>query len=106
MPDTGSDLPDLTFPEIKANIARGLSQQLSKTFDAIAKTAIRASAEFSEVPEGEAEILPTIQKAHSLVTLIIDDAMRGLGEATTYAMCHATVSTLMEEDSRKPEAEI
>jgi hypothetical protein len=80
MPDNSS-----YFSEMQAGASAKLSRDLASTFDAIAKTAMRASAEFSD-PENDLGVFPKIQKAHSVVTLLIDDAMRGLNEAITAAM--------------------
>jgi len=86
-----------TYAEIRSNISRELSKKLSATFDEIAKIAIRASAEFSETT-GDPDVPGKIQKAHSMVTLIIDDAMRGLGESANYALGTGVLSVLEEQE--------
>jgi len=86
---------DLTFAEVQGNVKRSLCGTLAKTFDEIAKTAMRASADFSsELADGS--VLERIQNAHSVITLIIDEAMRGLGEATTAGVAFATVTTMKQ----------
>jgi hypothetical protein len=40
------------------------------------------------------KVLQKIQKAHSVVTLIMDDAMRGLNEATSSALAFGVMTGL------------
>ena len=91
---------ELTYADIETNIKRNLSSTLAQTFDEIAKIAMRASADFStEVPTKS--VMERLQNAHSVVTLIIDEAMRGLGTATKLGMGVAVVTTL--KDHEEPE---
>ena len=62
-----------------------LTSELVNTFDQLAKLYMRASAEFSDT-SNVMPVLPRIQKAHAFVTLIVDDAMHGLADATTHAV--------------------
>jgi len=87
----------MTYDEMLVNTATNLSRALGASFDSIAKIAIRASAEFSE-DEDDTDIVAKIQKAHSTVTLIMDDAMRGLNKATLSALAFTVVSTLQGND--------
>jgi hypothetical protein len=89
---------EFTFSSAKMNINAKLARDLVATFDGIAKIAMRASAEFSDLAN-DPGVLQKIQKAHSTVTLIIDDAMRGLNEATTAAVGIAVMATLESEES-------
>src|ERR1035437_2752042 len=91
MPESPNELS--LFAEMRRNANVKLARDLSATFDAIAKVAMRASAEFSEL-ENDNGVLPKIQKAHSVVTLLIDDAMRGLNEATFSALTFALATGL------------
>ncbi len=94
--------PDLTYSRIETNVKRNLSGTLTQTFDEIAKIAMRASADFStEVPTES--VMERLQNAHSVITLIIDEAMRGLGAATRLAMGVAVITTLRgHEESEDP----
>lgn len=51
--------------------------ELRKTFEAIAKLALQGSA---EAADPSMNIIDKARKAHTRITLIIDDAMRGLAE--------------------------
>jgi hypothetical protein len=96
------DQPDESLPifeSARIGATRLLSKNLIATFDEIAKLAIRASAEFSESQDDQ-DILQKVRKAHSTVTLIIDDAMRGLGEATQTVAGFVTLSVLASEEER------
>jgi hypothetical protein len=85
------------FEVAKIGATELLSKNLVETFDGIAKLAMRASAEFADTSNDQ-NVLQKVQKAHSAITLIIDDAMRGLGEATQTLMAYATVSVLASEE--------
>jgi hypothetical protein len=89
----------MTYEQLKQARASELAANLTKTFDGIAKLAMRASAEFSETAT-ETDIVTKIQKAHSTVTLIMDDAMRGLNAATVSALEFAIAHVLEKE--RRP----
>lgn len=52
-------------------------KQIRKTFHAIAKTAMQGS---SEADDPSLNVFDKMRKAHACVTLIVDDAMRGLRE--------------------------
>jgi hypothetical protein len=55
-----------------------VSISLKKTFDLVAKTAMDGSSELQDPTLGPVE---RMRKAHSRVTLIVEDAMRGLADA-------------------------
>jgi hypothetical protein len=55
-----------------------VSINLKKTFDLVAKTAMDGSSELQDPTLGPIE---RMRKAHSRVTLIVEDAMRGLADA-------------------------
>ena len=95
-----SEERSLSYAEMETNVKNNLCVTLSSTFDEIAKIALRASSEFSTDVENRS-VRERLINAHAVVTLIIDDAMRGLGEATTAAMVFATITTL--KDSEEPE---
>jgi|SRR5579862_1436442 len=88
-------MPDEEFDATKSMNAfeEKLSLDLAQTFNVVAKIAMRASAEFSE-GGSNMKVLQKIQKAHSVVTLIMDDAMRGLNEATTSALSFCVMAGL------------
>jgi|HubBroStandDraft_4_1064222.scaffolds.fasta_scaffold1298652_1 hypothetical protein len=92
---------DSMFGEMADKINVKLARSLSTTFDGIAKLAMRASAEFSDL-ESDPGVLQKIEKAHSTVTLIIDDAMRGLSDATMAAMIWAGTARLPSEREDGP----
>jgi len=95
---------ELTFAEMEANIKRNLSRSLVKTFEEIAKIAMRAASDFSTEVENKS-VIERLQNAHSVIALIIDDGMRGLGQATTLAMGFAAVTTMKgyeEPDESSP----
>jgi hypothetical protein len=83
------------FAQMEANVKHNLSKTLTRTFDEIAKIAMRASAEFS-FDVDDRSVRERLQNAHAVITLIIDDAMRGLGDATTVGMAFAVVSTMKQ----------
>jgi hypothetical protein len=91
---------NMNFADMEANVKRNICTTLRTTFDEIAKTAMRASSEFSSDVENRS-VRERLINAHAVITLIIDNAMRGLGEATTAAMMFATVSTM--KDYEEPE---
>jgi hypothetical protein len=87
-------MPDeFTYRSAKENIEEKLGPELAAMFDQVAKIAMRASAEFSD-SSTDLKVLQKIQKAHSVVTLIIDDAMRGLNKATTLALSFGVMAGL------------
>ena len=55
-----------------------VSADLRRTFEGIAKLALQGSA---EVSDDSLNVVEKMRKAHTRVTLIVDDAMRGLAEA-------------------------
>ena len=55
-----------------------VSASLKKTFDLVAKTAMDGS---SELQDPSLNPIERMRKAHSRVTLIVEDAMRGLADA-------------------------
>jgi hypothetical protein len=57
--------------------------QLKKTFDEIAKTAMRASQECSD---DSIFWLDRLHKAHTNIILLMDDAMKGLSKASRIAI--------------------
>jgi hypothetical protein len=83
----------LSFADMEASAKHKLCEMLSRTFDDIAKLAMRASSEFSTDVENRS-VRERLINAHSIVTLIIEDAMRGLGEATTSAMVYAGMAAM------------
>ena len=88
--------------EQKKTVDSMLTTELVNTFDQLAKIAMRASAEFSELGNSM-PVLPRIQKAHALITLIVDDAMRGLNKATTHAVSYGLMTGLKSgEDDEYP----
>ncbi|HEV1288004.1 MAG TPA: hypothetical protein VNU44_21950 [Bryobacteraceae bacterium] len=84
---------DFSYAETRDRFEAKLSRDLAQTFDTVAKIAMRASAEFSE-GASNMKVLQKIQKAHSVVTLIMDDAMRGLNEATSSALAFGVMTGL------------
>jgi hypothetical protein len=85
------------YEQLKQDAAGKLAENLTRTFDGIAKLAMRASAEFSEA-KTDTNIVAKIQKAHSTITLIMDDAMRGLNDATTSVFAFAVAYVLEKEE--------
>jgi len=73
-----------------------LTDDLASTFDEIAKIASVASASLSD-PNSTLNEFHKIQRAHSALTLIIADAMRGLDSAMMSAIARA-VATISEFD--------
>ena len=55
-----------------------VTANLRSTFEGIAKLALQGSAEASD---DSLNVIEKMRKAHTRVTLIVDDAMRGLAEA-------------------------
>jgi hypothetical protein len=51
--------------------------EIRKTFETVAKLALQGAA---EADDDSLNVIEKARKAHSRVTLIIDDAMRGLAE--------------------------
>jgi hypothetical protein len=92
-----SEMSD-AYEKLKKDAAAKLADNLTRTFDGIAKLAMRASAEFSET-QTDTNIVAKIQKAHSTITLIMDDAMRGLNDATTSVLAF-TVAYVLEKEKR------
>lgn len=60
------------------NLREKVSLELTKTFDTLAKLALQGS---SESQDPSLEPTEKLRKAHSRITLIIDDAMSGLAKA-------------------------
>jgi hypothetical protein len=56
---------------------------------------MRDSSEFSTEVDNRT-VRERLQNAHAVITLIIDDAMRGLGEAASAGMAFAIVSTMKD----------
>ncbi len=77
-------------PELRDGFDYKITHELVSTFDQIAKTAMQASAEFSN-PDSKMSVLERSQKAHSAITLIMDDAMRGLSTAVSSAIMFAVM---------------
>jgi hypothetical protein len=97
-------MPDeeLTFAEMEANARRLLFEKLCKTFDGIAKIAMRASSEFSTDAANNMSISERLKDAHAVITLIVDEAMRGLGESTTHGLVLVALAAMNkygEQDS-------
>ena len=87
-----------SFAKARDTFESKLSSDLAETFNQVAKLAMQASAEFSD-GSNDMKVLQKIQKAHRTVTLIMDDAMRGLNEATASALSFAVTSGLsVDED--------
>jgi hypothetical protein len=59
------------------DLAAIVSADLMKMFEGMAKLCIQGAAEANDPT---LNIIEKARKAHSRITLIIDDAMRGLGE--------------------------
>ncbi|MGD1094375.1 MAG: hypothetical protein ABSB35_20595 [Bryobacteraceae bacterium] len=92
---------DLNFREAMGAFELKLSSDLAQTFNDIAKIAMQASAEFSD-DTNNMKVLQKIQKAHSVVTLIMDDANRGLNKATTSALSFGVMSGLAASEDEPP----
>jgi hypothetical protein len=88
---------DSNFGEVRAGLDSRVAAELARTFDQIAKTAMRTSAEFSDAND-QGNVLERIKKAHSAVTLIMDDAMRGLNSAMELAIAYAVVIGVQTRD--------
>jgi hypothetical protein len=58
-------------------LATQVSAEIRKTFETVAKLAMQGAA---EADDDSLNIVEKARKAHTRVTLIIDDAMRGLAE--------------------------
>jgi hypothetical protein len=69
-----ADKSDLHARQLRGDV----TNQLRSTFETVAKLALQGSAE-----AGDESLNPIekMRKAHSRITLIIDDAMRGLANA-------------------------
>lgn len=93
---------DRSWDDIKRTVAKNLARKLCGTFNAVAKIAIQASAEFSESAD-DPDVISKVEKAHSTVTLIIDDAMRGLGEATRYVAVHTAARAFEADEDEEDE---
>jgi len=91
-------MADSYFNTVRDELDSKIATELAAVFDQIAKTAMRTAAEFSD-PHNHAAVLQRIQKAHSAITLIMDDAMRGLNTAMLSAMAYAVI-TGVESGSR------
>lgn len=85
---------ELTFAEMEANARRLLFERLCKTFDGIAKMAMHASSDFSTDAANKTSISERLKDAHAVITLIIDEAMRGLGESTTNGLVLVTLAAM------------
>ncbi len=70
---------DATQQEYADHLSKKVAEELSGTFDIIAKLAIQGSA---EAADASLNVVDKVRKAHSRITLIIDDAMRGLANVT------------------------
>ncbi len=92
---------DLNFREAMDAFELNLSGDLAQTFNDVAKIAMKASAESSD-DTNDMKVLQKIQKAHSIITLIMDDAMRGLNKATTSALSFGVMSGLAASDESSP----
>jgi hypothetical protein len=88
--------------KVQVDASKKLARDLASTFDAIAKTAMRASAEFADL-ENDPGVYAKVQKAHSVVTLLMDDAMRGLNEAINAAMVFALAVGLEKRSGEEEE---
>lgn len=96
------DHSELTFAEMEADARRLLFEKLCKTFDGIAKIALRASSEFSTDAANNTSLSERLKDAHAVITLIIDEALRGLGESTTNGLVYTTLAAMNkygEQDS-------
>jgi hypothetical protein len=87
---------NIDFDHAKRVTHEELARELSDMFNGIAKTAMRASAEFSDL-QGD-HVYAKFQQAHSTVTTMVDDAMRGLNKATVTILKFAILS--VHEDSQ------
>jgi hypothetical protein len=75
------------------DIARIVSRKLSETFDAIAKDAMQAAA---IARDPSVNWFEKLNDAHSRVTLIVEVAMRGLGEAHRLSFASAVIIASQE----------
>jgi hypothetical protein len=75
-----------------------VSERLTKTFEAIAKTAMQAAATSSDSGVG---FMQKIEKAHTAIVLIVEDAMRGLRSANRAAVGLTALAMLDDGDEGK-----
>jgi hypothetical protein len=69
-------------------MAAKASEELAKAFDSIAKVAMQASALSSDP---NVLMIEKVRNAHSSLSLIVDDAMRGMNRATDWAIGNAVL---------------
>jgi hypothetical protein len=83
-----------------------VSAEIRKTFENVAKLALQGAA---EADDNSLDVMQKARKAHSCVTLIIDDAMRGLAEVNERmfvgGIMVASAANMDEEEPPPPYAE-
>ena len=87
MSEEGKQLPEI------------VSDELRKMFEGIAKLAIQGAAEANDP---SLDIIEKARKAHSRVTLIMDDAMRGLAELNESMFVGGVMAGVSVGDSEEP----
>ena len=71
---------------IASDLSNRVSDELTKTFESIAKIAMQAAARSSDP---KIAMIEKVRRAHSDLTLIVDEAMRGMNKATEWAIGQA-----------------
>lgn len=82
---------------------KAVLQQIRNTFETIAKTAHRGAA---EADDPSLNILEAVSKAYQRVTLIVDDAMRGLRELNDRVVRLAILGNLIQDEAERPRRSI
>jgi hypothetical protein len=81
-----------------------LTDDLASTFDRIAKIALSASATYSD-QNSRLSALEKTQRAHSALSLIVEDAVRGLDNAMMSVVGYV-VAAITEMDDDKGDMKI
>ncbi len=92
-------MEDQTFySEMMESCARKASEELCRSFEAIAKLAMQAAARSRDQSVHVAE---KVRQAHSDLTLITEEAMRGFSRALHEAMAFAMYVGLKVDEKRR-----
>jgi hypothetical protein len=70
--------------------------EIKLTFEQIAKTALRSAQECNDT---NIQWMEKLRKGHTNITLIVDDAMRGLAKATEAAIYSVAIAATEDEES-------
>ena len=89
-------MPDDITKQLGENLAGRVEVELRKRFEVIAKLALQGSA---EAQDPSLNVLEKMRKAHSRITLIIDDAMRGLAEVSEALFAGAMIIGVSTSES-------